>query len=98
VCRQAFRQGQVIGSKALKALIDAKRKFQAIGWVCVCCQGALQDVSDFLLHGQTVSRSTQAQAGFELVVEIANGDAAHDALPKNDCSDCSDCIVIIWMF
>jgi hypothetical protein len=52
-------------------------KGQTAGGACFCGQGALQDVSDFLLHGQTVACSPKAQTGFELIVQISNGDAAH---------------------
>jgi hypothetical protein len=54
-------------------------KCQTAGGACFCGQGALQDVSDFLLHGQAMARSAQTQAGFELIVQISNGDAAHFA-------------------
>jgi hypothetical protein len=42
-----------------------------------------------------VSCSSKTQAGFEVVVKVSDGDAAHDGIPKYDFNDC---IVIILFF
>jgi hypothetical protein len=39
-------------------------------------------------------RSAQAQAGFEAVVKVSDGDAAHAGTLRNDFNDFNDCIVI----
>jgi hypothetical protein len=64
-----------VNIQTLEALMNPHGKGQTAGGACFCCQCTLQDVSDFLLHGQTVACSPKAQTGFKLIVQISNGDA-----------------------
>lgn len=54
-----------------------------------------QDAADFLFHGLPVQRGLDAQAGFQLVVEIAYGECRHDGMSIGDCNDCIVVIAVV---
>jgi len=64
-------------TQAFEALMDTLSQAQPGCKPRVGRKRVLQDVPDFLFHRQAMPGSTQAQAGFEIVVKVSDGDAAH---------------------
>lgn len=47
-----------------------------------------QDAANLLLHGLPMQGRLDAQAGLQLIVEIADGECRHDGMLTSDCNAC----------